>query len=162
MNTKLSEQSINLSDDKLVLNDTDKSNDSLLDSLKGLRLKHPNRVVFAHININSIRNKFDMLASACDRNIDVLMISETKLDASFPQNQFIINDYNHYRLDRNSKGGGILVFILEDIPSRKIINVNLTIECMFIEINLRRKKLLLCCSYNPHNNLISPHLEEIS
>ena len=30
--------------------------------LGGLRVKYINRVIFAHLNINSIRNKFDMLA----------------------------------------------------------------------------------------------------
>ena len=42
--------------------------------------------------------------------IDILMISETQLDASFPTSQFLINGYTSlYRLDRNGKVGGILV-----------------------------------------------------
>ena len=45
------------------------------------------------------------------------MISETKLDANFPTNRFLINGYTSpYRLDRNGKGGGILVYAREDIP----------------------------------------------
>ena len=45
------------------------------------------------------------------------MISETKLDASFPNNQFTINGFTApYRLDRNANGGGILLYIREDIP----------------------------------------------
>ena len=35
-------------------------------------------------------------------------------------------------------------------------------ECSFVEINLRKKKWLLCCSYNPHRNNIKPHLEILS
>ena len=35
-------------------------------------------------------------------------------------------------------------------------------EGFFVEINLRRKKWLLCCSYNPHKNKISSHLDIIS
>ena len=43
-------------------------------------------------------------------NIDILMISESKLDASFPTSQLYINGYTSpYRLDRIGKGGGILV-----------------------------------------------------
>ena len=43
-----------------------------------------------------------------------------------------------------------------------ILNIKqLTIEALFIEINLRKKKWLLCCSYNPHKNLLVAHLREI-
>ena len=39
------------------------------------------------------------------------MISETKFDATFPTNLFFIQEYsNVYRLDRNDKSGGIMVF----------------------------------------------------
>ena len=40
--------------------------------------------MIAHLNINSLRNKFDLLANQITGNVDVLVISETKLDASFP------------------------------------------------------------------------------
>ena len=36
-------------------------------------------------------------------NVDIFMISETKIDYSFPINQFIIDGYSTpYRLDRNA------------------------------------------------------------
>ena len=89
------------------------------------------------------------------------MISETKLDSSFPNGQFQIHGYSEpYRLDRNGNGGGILVFIREDIPT-KLIDSQMKIEGFFIELNLRRKKWLLCCSYNPKYSQISHHLKEI-
>ena len=71
------------------------------------------------------------------------MISETKLDSSFPNGQFQIHGYSEpYRLDRNGNGGGILVFIREDIPT-KLIDSQMKIEGFFIEINLRKKKMAL-------------------
>lgn len=85
--------------------------------LKNIRLKNPNRIIIAQLNINSIRNKFNILSSIITNKIDILMISETKLDASFPNNQFTINGFTApYRLDRNANGGGILLYIREDIP----------------------------------------------
>ena len=52
------------------------------------------------------------------------------------------------------------MFIREDIAC-SILNIKqLTIEALFIEINLR-KKWLLCCSYNPHKNLTVAHLWEM-
>ena len=76
------------------------------------------------------------------------MISETKLDSSFPKGQFHLHGFSEpYRLDRNENGGGILVFILEDIPSN-LIKPKMKIEGFFVELNLKREKWLLCCSYN--------------
>ena len=46
------------------------------------------------------------------------MVSETKLDDSFPQGQFIINGFKSpFRLDRNKNCGGIMLYIREDIPA---------------------------------------------
>ena len=94
-------------------------------------------------------------------NVDILLICETKLDSSFPRAQFHIHGFGEpYRFDRNGKGGGILLYIRDDIPS-KLIESKMTIEGLFVEINLRKKKWLLCCSYNPKKSLISNHLKEI-
>ena len=80
-----------------------------------------NKLIFAHLNINSIRNKFELLSEQIKGNVDVLMISETKIDDSFPVGQFLIEGFcTPYRLDRNSKGGGILLYVREDIPSNLI------------------------------------------
>ena len=46
------------------------------------------------------------------------MVSETKIDDSFPIGNFLIHGFNPpYRLDRDSKGGRIMLYIREDIPS---------------------------------------------
>ena len=73
--------------------------------LNFIRKGNLNRLVLAHININSIRNKFDTLVQQITNNIDILMISETKLDNSFPEGQFLIPGYSSpYRFDRNCRG----------------------------------------------------------
>ena len=89
------------------------------------------------------------------------MISETKLDDSFPAAQFLLHGFSApYRLDRNSKGGEILLYVTEYIPSRLLNSKSKTgIETIFVEINLRKRKLFLHCSYNPNKNLISNHRE---
>ena len=47
------------------------------------------------------------------------MVSKTKLDSSFPQTEFRIEGYTPpFRYDMNSRAGGILLFIREDIPAR--------------------------------------------
>ena len=46
------------------------------------------------MNINSIRNKFETLVSPVTSDIDILMISETKIDESFPLSQFMIDGFS--------------------------------------------------------------------
>ena len=91
-------------------------------------------------------------------NLDILFISETKIDSSFATTLFQIG-YATYRLDRNANGGGILLYIREDIPST-LPNFDMSIESVNIEINIR-KKWLLVGTYNSNKNLISNHLKEI-
>ena len=67
-----------------------------------------NKIVAGHLNINFIKNKFDFLAHQVQGNIDILMISETKLDKSFPPGQFLPDDYRVIlRSDVVRNGGGI-------------------------------------------------------
>ena len=90
-----------------------------------------NKIVVGHLNINSIRNKFDFLAHQVKGNIDILMISETKLDESFPPSQFFLDGYSvPFRFDRNGNGGGVLLYIRDDIPS-KLLSRNKNIEGFF-------------------------------
>ena len=94
------------------------SNENFNYYLSSLRRKNLNRVILAQLNINSIRNKFDLLAKGIKGMVDVLMVSETKIDETFPSRQFYIEGFTPpYRLDQNCHGGGILVYVREDIPS---------------------------------------------
>ena len=78
--------------------------------------------MIGHININSLKNKFELLIEMVGDKVDLLMISETKLYFSFPNAQFCMTSYSKpYRLDRNRKGGGIILYLRKDIPS-KLIN----------------------------------------
>ena len=106
-------------------------------ALENIRRKNINRLIFAQLNINSPRNKFESLQHIINKNIDVLLISETKIDSSFPSAQFHLEGYaTPYRLDRNATGGGILLYIREDIPSN-VLNTDLSTEGLFVKIRLK-------------------------
>ena len=71
-------------------------------NLRLIRQENLNRIILAHLNINSIRNKFDLLANQIAGNVDVLAISETKVNASFPIDQFKIPGFStHFRRDHD-------------------------------------------------------------
>ena len=118
-----------------------------------------NRIVLAHLNINSLRNKFDLLADQIKGNVDVLAILETKLEDSL--HAAIPSYASPFRLDRNQNGGGILVFVREDIPVKFLSSEEKPIEVFFFELNLHKKNWLVCCSYNPNKSNISRHLDTL-
>ena len=118
---------------------------------KNIRINNINKLIFGHLNINSLRNKFDLLYEQIKGSIGIFMISETKLDDSFPQGQFLIEGFHSpFRFDRNKTGGGILLYVREDIPAKVLSHDFPTAESFFVEIILDKKKRLINCSYNPH------------
>ena len=133
-------------------------------ALKNNRLKNVDKLVFGHLNINSIRNKFDLLADAINRNIDVLLISETKIDSSFPDSQFQLSGFScPYRRDRSGNGGGLMLILRDDLPSKRLQTPPcIDAEILLIELNLRNIKWLLLCIYNPRKSLLSEFLNQLS
>ena len=65
-------------------------------------------------------------------NPDVPIVSETKLDDTFPIDQIALEDSSTpFRIDRNTNGGGILLFILVDIAAKLNSTENPPIESFF-------------------------------
>ena len=60
-------------------------------ALRKLITRKQHAPVIGYLNINSIRNKFEAMKLLVVENIDILTISETKLDSTFAKEQFIIN-----------------------------------------------------------------------
>ena len=83
------------------------------------------------------------------------MMTDTKLDDYFPTMQLNMEEYYTFRLDRNEYGGGILLYVRDDILSKLIPMKNSTIQGFFIELNLRKEKRLLCCTYYHNRSFIS-------
>ena len=122
--------------------------------LENLKLKNNHRLVIGNLNFNSISSKFDNknVKLIKQGNIDISVITEIKIDSTFPLNQFAIQGYSKpYRFDRNRNGGGVFIYVREDIPSRelKIHNTPEDIESIFIEINLIKTRWLFCGCYHP-------------
>ena len=132
-------------------------------NLKSHRRRNFNKLVLGHLNIIFLRNKFGALTQQIIGNIDILMLSGAKLYSSFPEGQFLIPGYSApYRIDRTWHGGGSMLFVREDIPSKLLLTENAPIKGFYIEINLRKKKWLICGSYNPHRTTIDSHMDSLS
>ena len=102
----------------------DNHSDSLC-RLDNLKLCHPNKVIIGNLNINSISIKFEQVKDLILTNIDILVVTETKVDDTFPVGHFFVKGFSTpYRIDRNRHGGGIMIFVKDDIPSR-VLNKHL-------------------------------------
>ena len=53
--------------------------------------------------------------------IDILMMCETKIDDSFPKEQFITECYSTiYRFDRNGRGGEIILIVKDNLFTSRL------------------------------------------
>ena len=86
--------------------------------LTSIREHNYHKLIFAHLNISSVKNNIDLLAEQGASNIDVFMIPGTKIDESFPVGNVLLPGFSvPYRFNRDSNGGGILLYVREDITS---------------------------------------------
>ena len=91
-----------------------------------------------------------------EKYIDVFALTETKIDSSFPNAQFSVENFTIHRNDRNSHGGGIICYVRSDIPHRQRhdienkIMLNQGTEMLVIEMQIYRQvKWFLNVLYKP-------------
>ena len=121
------------------------SNQNCLSKTKSFRSVNPKNVIVGHLNVNSCRNKFELLKPLIYNAFDIFLVSETKIDSSFPNSQFRLARYRMFRHDRDAFGGGLCTPV-KQLNSHKDDN-----ETLFLEINLRLKKWLIVGAYKPPN-----------
>ena len=103
-------------------------------NLKKMQESSASKLIVGHLNIDSIRNKFEFFEDVINRNLDIVLLLETKLNDSFPSAVINFKRYGvPYRFDRNSKDGGLLFFIREDIFSKFLTPRS---ECNFESIRV--------------------------
>ena len=92
--------------------------DSDLKKLKVFRVGNDSNPIVAYLNINSLGEKINHLREICKESpIDILCVDETKIDSSYPDAQFQINDYQFppFKRDKNKYGGGKIVLIRQGL-----------------------------------------------
>ena len=95
-------------------------------------------IVIGHLNVNSLRNKYEAVEELVQNKADICLLSENKIDEIFPNQQFMINGYKLFRRGRNCH-----------IPS---VNVEGTVkECdiVLIEFSIKTRKWLFIDLYKP-------------
>lgn len=118
------------------------------------RCKYHSNLITLYININSLRYKFvDISDILIENYVDVFFIGETKLDESFTNSQFYVKNFTIYRRDRNSHGGGVMVYVNSSIAHRIRNDITSLItnglEGIVIELLINKKKWLVAGLYKP-------------
>ena len=113
-------------------------------STKSIKAKHLKNLFFGHLNVNSIRNKFVSIEKLIKRTFDIFLISETKIDDSFPNAQFKIEGYKSFRKDWDAFGGGLLFYVNEKLNCRSLESClpNTIIEILPLELRLLNFKMV--------------------
>ena len=124
-----------------------------LQEVKHFKSDHPKNLIIGHYNVNSIRHKIYEITPLLEEQLfDILAIAETKIDDSFPHSQFHVPNYKLHRQDRNSHGGGIMIYVNDSIPHRLLKEHSGEfegIDFLTLEITVKSYKWILVYIYRP-------------
>ena len=143
-----------------IPNDIRQNSVTVVKKLRENKKSHRKCVSIEHLNINSIRNKSSDVTYLIDNNLNVFIITKTKLDSSFPESQFLLEGMRKtYRLNVFTKKDGLK----EDIPSKclKIFNHPENIQAISFEISLKQRKLFAVTIYRPPDQNLNYFLPSI-
>ena len=127
-------------------------------------MQNPENIVIGHLNAHSLRNKFEAIEELVQNKVDICFLSETKIDETFPNEQFLINCYKLFRRDRNCHGEGVLCYINENIPSKTVNVEGIVKECkiVLIDFSIKTRKWLFIGLYKPPSQNENYFLDNLS
>ncbi|MCG8112559.1 MAG: endonuclease/exonuclease/phosphatase family protein, partial [Candidatus Thiodiazotropha taylori] len=107
-----------------------------------------------HYNVQSLLNKVDLVEPELS-NFDVISLTETWLNDTITNQDIAFNNFQlPFRRDRiGDSHGGIAVYVKTGIPCKRRDDLELiNIECMWLEVNIRNRKILVGTFYRPPNS----------
>ena len=130
---------------------TSGNDDELFDEIIQPKKRDPFKLVCVYLNINSVRQKLGNIKEFLHKNIiDILFLAETKIDNSFPDCQFAVDNYTMWRADRNSHGGGLMAFMRSRLAGDRKIDLGFkNIESITIEVRTKTDRLCFTGVYKP-------------
>ena len=110
--------------------------------------------------INSIQNKFEELADMIKTlKAQIILISETKIDSTYPNDQLSLPGYSLYRNDRKKGGGGILALISTVVPCRrlKLDRYYQCLEPIVLDVRIGKINIIIIGIYRPPRPLVGAY-----
>ena len=115
-----------------------------------IKSNHPFHFSFYSTNCRSLLKQIDnlrLIASYFDQP-SIIVLCETWLDSSIRPCEVAIPGYQIFRRDRDRHGGGVALYILESIATRKVTRVDLY-ELLSLEVASKSGLLLIVVVYRP-------------
>ena len=132
-------------------------------ALKPANLNNP---FISYLNLNSLRYKIiDIREVLCKAQLEIIALSETKLNSEFPDAQFKIEGYHFlpFRKDRDEYGGGFMIFVRNDMITRRLHDFEpKDLECICIELTLSKKKWVIFSVYRPQLENVSGFFDKLA
>ena len=96
----------------------------------------------ASLNINGLKRHLDEIkVFLWEINIYILVLNETKFNASYPEQLTEISAYEQAQQKRNSKGGGIAVYVRDFLIFKKRKDVLMCdLELVYLDIELLKSR----------------------
>ena len=135
------------------------------EDLRKMYIEYSKNLKICSINVNSIRNKFENVHQILKNvYIDCFFVNESKIDESFPNNQFAVENYTLYRHDRTSHAGGVMGYVRSDIPHTRVTEHELKldyVESLALKLVINRENWLIISIYRSpcsNENMFIEHL----
>ena len=104
-----------------------------------------------NINFQSVKTKQGELLNLIESsNPDVIFGTETWIDPSIKDSQFLPPGFTTYRKDRNLGGGGVIIAIKNELLTSAVPEFETDCEIVWCKLNLvGHRAIYLSCFYNP-------------
>ena len=108
-----------------------------------------------HYNVQSVQHKLDIIEPEF-ANFSLVSLTGTWLNESLINQDLMLNNFQvPFRRDRvGDSHGGILVYVKDGVPCKRRTDLELiNIECIWVEVKVRNKRVLVGTFYRPPNSL---------
>ena len=107
-----------------------------------------------HYNIQSLVGKLDQIQIEL-LHFDVIALSESWLSDNVSTDEILFQNYQRpFRKVRvENSYGGVIIYVKENIPCKHRLDLEIYgLECIWLEIKLKNKTILLSLVYRPPNS----------
>lgn len=116
-----------------------------------------------YMNIRSLRLNFTPLVASLHKiinNINLILLVETNI-TNEEQHTYNIKGFISYFCNRDSRGGGVAVFIRENVIHTRLSLNTISFEAIQINITNKHKTLSLFTIYRPPKNNVNEFIIEL-
>ena len=143
------------------MNNKQKQTISLFNEIDTKYLSYP--VSLIYMNIRSLRLNFSSFLVSINKiinKIKLIVLVETNISNN-ENNIYNIQGFNSVFLNREGKGGGIVVYIKENINYTQLSSNPNSFELLQIDVNINNKNISLLPIYRPPDQKVTEFIQEL-